>query len=321
MTQESSDPRATRRQILRYGGGIATATATALAGCSGIFSQSSSSPITNVTVRKGTMTMNFTANNGIDSVYLASNGSDSVTPVIEWKDNTTARIGLYTSSEHPFGGYVPLPEGNYTVGVRKGNKTVDTRRVTLTAQPTLTAIQPEPAQESDSDFSSTGNLFITLTNKGNLPTELSAIGMRGVPNPRRIREKPANELSPTRKALSRVWPDLGEGFGMMVFPSVETTFKTTWGPLQMSVKNYEKYTKDLDSDGYPDLPTPCRTKQWSATLTLRYAHSTLTRPFTYSFSGKAKQPFLSNKYLCTGISTSLTPASSGVNTTKGDSTQ
>ncbi|HET7323688.1 MAG TPA: hypothetical protein VFJ06_05095, partial [Halococcus sp.] len=306
MSDESQLPRVTRRQALRYGGGITVGAASALAGCSGLFAESSPSPITNVTIRQGVMTVNLTVNTKADDVYLAPNGtSGGVAPLVEWKDNTTVKVGLLGRPTGPFEGYSALPEGNYTVGIRRGNETVDTRGVTLTANPTLTALRPEPIQNSERGFESTGDLLFTVVNQGNLPTALSAVGITGVPDSRRIRGKPAETVPLAEDSVKRVsQPDIADDLSMVLAPSVETTFATTWGPFHLSDKNYVKYTTDPDGDGYPNLPAPCRTKQWSAALTLRFAHSTLTRPFTYSFSGKTKQPFLSNSYLCTGISTS-----------------
>lgn len=320
MNQESQARRVTRRQALRYGGGIAVGAASMLAGCSGLFTQSSPSPITNVTIQEGVMTVNLTADTEAESVYLAPNGSDPVAPIVDWKDNTTVKLGLIGRPDGPFSGYSALPEGNYTVGVRRKNETLDTRGVTLTADPTLTALQPEPIQNSERGFESTGDLLFTVVNHGNLPTKLSTVGMTGVPDSRRIRGKPAGEIQSAADVVERVsQSDIADELKMVLAPSVETTFRTTWEPLHLNDENYEKYTTDPDGDGYPNLPAPCRTKQWSATFTLRFAHSTLTRPFTYSFNGKTKQPFLSNSYLCTGISTSLNVTSSSA-TTNNEST-
>lgn len=315
MSQESSEPRATRRQVLRYGGGAAVGAASIFAGCSGSSTQSSG-PITNISIEGGMITVNFTRDNGIDNVFLASNGTNSPAPIVDWKDNSTATIGLYTSASD---GFDPLPEGNYTVAVQKGNETVDTRRVTLKSKPTVIGIKPEPTKKSDSGFNYTGDLLITLANKGHIPAEIAAIGMSGVPNPYQ-NEGGIRRISP-QEALSRTHPNLPEGFGLMVFPSVKTTFKTTWQPLALRIENYEKYTKDPDGDGYPDVPAPCRTKQWPATLSLMFKQHILNHPFTYSFSGKAKQPSLSHKYLCTGMSASLTSDSTSQNDNENHSSQ
>jgi len=268
------------------------------------------------------MTVNLSADTDADSVYLAPNGSGSAAPTVSWKDNTTANLGLIGRSEGQFGGttFSTLPEGNYTVGVRRGNETLDTRGVTLTANPTVTALQPETWPENDR-FQSTGNLTFTLTNTGNLPTFLNAVGMTGVPGVRRIRGKPASEVPPASERVTRVsQSDVSDELKMVVAPSDKSTFKTKWGPLQLIVENYQKYTRDLDDDKYPELPTPCRTKQWPATLVLQFAHTMLTRSFTYSFSGEAKEPSFSNKYLCGGVSTSIASGSSGGTTTENRST-
>jgi hypothetical protein len=304
MSQQSRTGQVTRRQVLRYGG-IAAGTASALAGCSAL--NSDSGPLKSVTAKPGRVTVTLTESADIDAVQLQPPGNaDVLNPTSVGSDQTSVELPLVRNTGgggNPAGTLTVPPEGIYTVEAVRGEETVATRKTArLVSNPRITAITAQTS--ADADNRATGKVLFTLTTGGVLPDLLTHLSITGVPNPLNT---DLAALSLTGSPISRQsQTGQSQNARLLIYPTLDNTFAIDAPPLQLSIDTYQKYVQ-MDTE-YPQLPEPCKTRQWSGKLTTKTARTTLTVPFRYSFGGKTREAgsgLSGGGYMCSNAS--ITP--------------
>ena len=305
MNHQSQTARVSRRQVLRYSGGIAAGTASALAGCSALHSESG--PFKSVETKPGRIAVTLTENADIDTVLAQTpGGSDgALNPTSVGSDQTSVEIPLLRNaggSGNPAGTLKVPPEGIYTVEAMRGKEVVAAQKTNpLTSNPRITAITAQTESESGQ---ATGKVLFTVTTHGVLPSKLTHLSITGVPNPL---DTDLAAMSLTGSPISRKsQTDQSQNARLLVYPTPENRFAIDTPPLQLSVESYQKYVQ-MDTK-YPQLPEPCKTRQWSGKLTTKTARTTLTVPFTYSFGGKTREAgsgLSGGGYMCSNAS--ITP--------------
>ena len=303
MNEQSQTGRVTRRQALRYGG-IAVGAASALAGCSVL--QSDSGPFKSVEVKPGSITATLTESADVDTVRLRVPGSGNVlNPRSVGSDQSSVEIPLLRNAggaRNPSGELTVPPEGVYTVEAVKGEETVGKAQTDkLASNPKITAITAQT--ESDSG-QATGKVLFKLTTSGMLPDALTHLSVTGVPNPL---DTDLAAMSLTGGPISRKsQTNQSQNAKLLIYPMLGNQFLIDAAPLQLSVESYQKYVQ-MDTQ-YPQLPEPCKTRQWSGKLTVKTARTTLTAPLSYSFGGETREAgsgLSDGGYMCSNAS--ITP--------------
>jgi hypothetical protein len=326
MSQQSQTGRVTRRQVLRYGGGIAAGTASALAGCSAL--NSNSGPFESVEVKPARVVVTLTENADVDTVLLqppASNGA-ALNPTSIGSDQTSVTLALIRNaggSGNPAGTLKTPPAGVYTVEAMKGDEVVAAQETNrLTSNPQLTSVTAQTESESGQ---ATGKVQFTLTAGGVLPSKLTALSITGVPNPL---DTDLTSMSLTGSPISRQsQTDQSQNAKLLVYPTLDNQFLIDAPPLQLSVDSYQQYV-NMDTE-YPQLPEPCKTRQWSGKLSVTTGRGTLTAPLTYSFGGETREAgsgLSGGGYMCSNASVSAslnasTASASSANASGNNSTQ
>lgn len=303
MSEQSQSRQVTRRQVLRYGG-IAVGAASTLAGCSVL--KSDSGPFKSVEVKPGSITATLTESADVDTVRLRVPGGGNVlNPISVGSDQSSVKIPLLRNTGgggNPSGKLKMPPEGVYTTEAVKGEETVGKKQTgKLASNPKMTAIT---AQTESGTGQATGKVLFKLTTNGVLPDLLTHLSITGVPNPL---DTDLAAMSLTGTAISRKsQTNKSQNARLLVYPTLGNQFAIDAPPLQLSVDSYQKYVK-MDTQ-YPELPEPCKTRQWSGKLTVKTARTTLTAPLTYSFGGKTREAgsgMFGGGYMCSNAS--ITP--------------
>jgi hypothetical protein len=334
MSQQSQTGRVTRRQVLRYGGGIAAGTASAFAGCSSILN-SNSGPFESVEVKPARVVVTLTENADVDTVLLQTPASNdaALNPTSIGSDQTSVTLPLIRNaggSGNPAGTLKTPPAGVYTVEAMKGDEVVAAQETNrLTSNPQITSVTAQT--ESDSG-QATGKVQFTLTAQGVLPSKLTHLSLTGVPNPL---DADLASMSLTGSPISRQsQTGQSQNAKLLVYPTLDNQFLIDAPPLQLSVDSYQKYV-NMDTE-YPQLPEPCKTRQWSGELSVTTGRGTLTAPLTYSFGGETREAgsgLSGGGYMCSNASvsanlnasnasaSSANASSSGANASGNNSTQ
>lgn len=304
MSEQPQSQQVTRRQALRYGG-IAVGAASALAGCSVL--KSDSGPFKSVKAKPGRVAVTLTDNADVDTVLLQTpdNGDAALNPTSVGSDQTSVELPLLRNaggSGNPAGALKVPAEGVYTVEAVKDNEVVAAQETDrLASNPKITAIT---AQTESGSGQATGKVLFKLTTGGMLPNLLSHLSVTGVPNPL---DTDLAAMSLTGGPISRKsQTGQSQNAKLLIYPTAGNQFVIDAAPLQLSVESYQKYV-NMDTQ-YPQLPEPCKTRQWSGKLTAKTARTTLTAPLTYSFGGKTREAgsgLSGGGYMCSNAS--ITP--------------
>jgi hypothetical protein len=304
MSEQPQSRQVTRRQALRYGG-IAVGAASALAGCSVL--NSDSGPFKSVKVKPGRVAVTLTNNADVDTVLLQTpgNGDAALNPTSVGSDQTSVELPLLRNAGgggNPAGALKVPAEGVYTVEAMKDNEVVAAQETDrLASNPKITAIT---AQAESSSGQATGKVLFELTTGGMLPDLLTHLSVTGVPNPL---DTDLAAMSLTGGPISRKsQTSQSQNAKLLIYPTLGNQFLIDAAPLQLSVDSYQKYV-NMDTQ-YPQLPEPCKTRQWSGKFTAKTARTTLTAPLTYSFGGKTREAgsgLSGGGYMCSNAS--ITP--------------
>lgn len=318
MNQQSQSGRITRRQVLRYGSGLAAGTATALAGCSSPLN-SDSGPFELVEVQPGQVAVALTEDADVDTVRLRppENGTP-LNPTSIGSDQTSVELGLLRNtggSGNPSGSLQAPSEGVFTVeAVRDEEVVAEQQTDSLTSGPRLTGVWAQT--ESGSGNRVTGRVLFSITTDGMLPTFLNHLSVTGVPNPF---DEELPDISLAGTAVARqTQTDLPRNAKQLVAPRNDNTFVID-APLQLSVDTYQQYVQ-MDTE-YPELPEPCKTREWSGELGVRTGHGALTAPLTYSFAGETREVrsvMSGGGYMCSNASVSADVNTSSANASGGN---
>lgn len=324
MSEQSQTGRVTRRQVLRYGG-IAAGTASALAGCSAL--NSNLGPFESVEVQPARVVVTLTDSADVDTVRLRppDNGSP-LNPTSIGSDQTSVTLALIRNaggSGNPAGTLTAPPAGVYTVEAVSGGEVVAEQQTDrLTSNPQLTSVAAQTESESGQ---ATGKVQFTLTTSGVLPSKLTRLSLTGVPNPL---DTDLTSMSLTGSPISRQsQTGQSQNAKLLVYPTLDNQFLIDAPPMQLSVENYQQYVR-MNTE-YPELPEPCKTREWSGELSVTTGRGTLTAPLTYSFGGETREAgsgMFGGGYMCSNasVNTNLNASnasSSDANATGNNSTQ
>jgi hypothetical protein len=326
MSQQSQTGRVTRRQVLRYGGGIVAGTASALAGCSSLLN-SNSGPFESVEVKPARVVVTLTDSADVDTVRLRPpENANPLNPSSIGSDQTSVTLALIRNaggSGNPAGTLKTPPAGVYTVEAVSGGEVVAEQQTDrLTSNPQITSVTAQT--ESDSG-QATGKVQFTLTASGVLPSKLTHLSITGVPNPL---DTDLASMSLTGSPISRQsQTGQSQNAKLLVYPTLDNQFLIDAPPLQLSIDSYQKYVS-MDTQ-YPQLPEPCKTRQWSGELSVTTGRGTLTAPLTYSFGGETREAgsgLSGGGYMCSNASVSANlnasnASASSANASGNNSTQ